>query len=54
MIYSFKHKKIEYCGQCPCFNDDGGGCKLGVKYVDYHTDKPCICPLDETNKTKEE
>ena len=45
MKYYFEREEIEYCGQCPCFNDDGGGCLLGYKYISYNDEKPPDCPL---------
>lgn len=49
--YAFEHEKIEYCGQCPCYNDDGGGCMLGYRngwhMVERNDLKPQDCPLVE-------
>ena len=55
MRYSFERDKITHCGQCPCFNDDGGGCLLAYGYVDYNSEKPGDCPLrldDQINSLK--
>jgi len=54
VTYAFEYEKIEYCGQCPCYNDDGGGCMLGYHpgwhgwhKVEADTPKPEDCPLVE-------
>jgi hypothetical protein len=53
MMYTFEADPIVFCGQCPCFNDDGGGCMLGYHNgghnVEHDDFKPMDCPLVEVD-----
>lgn len=51
MKYQFEIKeKIEYCSQCPCYNDDGTRCMLGYSEITADDKKPWYCQLREVDE----